>query len=142
MQSIYLDTGRLAGLLIEADIFASRATTAFADTPETLIVSDFAATEFASVVARGTRMNQITESKALTIFDSFDTWLYLYPESVPADPADIQAAAAIIRRLDLNIRAPDAIHLAIARRIGASIVTFDHRMADNAPALGIAVAAV
>jgi predicted nucleic acid-binding protein len=61
---------------------------------------------------------------------------------VPADPADIQAAAAIIRRLDLNIRAPDAIHLAIARRIGASIVTFDHRMADNAPALGIAVAAV
>ncbi len=54
--------------------------------------------------------------------------------------ADIQAATATIRRLDLNIRAPDAINLAIAHRIGASIATFDRRMMENARVLGIATA--
>jgi predicted nucleic acid-binding protein len=41
-----------------------------------------------------------------------------------------------------RIPAPDAIDLAVAQRLGASLVTFDRRMADNARTLGIAAAAV
>jgi predicted nucleic acid-binding protein len=55
--------------------------------------------------------------------------------------ADIQASATIIRQLDINLRAPDAINLAIARHAGASLVTFDLRMAENAVAMGVPVAA-
>jgi predicted nucleic acid-binding protein len=43
-------------------------------------------------------------------------------------------------RLDLTLRTPDAIHIAIARRLDATLVTFDQRMATNARALGMAVA--
>jgi hypothetical protein len=50
--SLYLDTSFLGGLFIEADVFATQATTFFAETSETLVVSDFAAAEFASVIAR------------------------------------------------------------------------------------------
>jgi predicted nucleic acid-binding protein len=54
---------------------------------------------------------------------------------------EIQAATSMIRQLNLNLRAPDAINLAVARRLGASIATFDRGMTQNAGVLGIAVAA-
>ena len=138
--SVYLDTSFLGVPLIEADVFAGRATKYFAETSETLVVSDFTAAELASVVARVTRMNKITEVEARAIFNGFNAWRAKFIDEEDTVSLDIQAATAIIRRLDLNIRAPDAIHLATARRLGASLVTFDHRMADNARTLGLAVA--
>lgn len=140
--SVYLDTSFLGGLFIEADSFANRATRFFAETSETLVVSDFAAAEFTSVIAGVTRMNNISEVAARAIFVGFDAWRTRFTDEEDTVSSDIQAATAIIRRLDLNVRAPDAINLAIARRLGASLATFDRRMADNARALGIAVAAV
>jgi len=106
------------------------------------IVSDFVAAEFASVIARLTRTGRITGDEARATFALFDNWRTQSAEDADAEPADIQTATAIIRRLDLNIRAPDAINLAIARRLGASIATFDQGMVQNAATLGIAVAAV
>jgi len=39
---------------------------------------------------------------------------------------------------ELRLRAPDALHLAIARRLDVSLVTLDRRMAAAAGELGIA----
>jgi predicted nucleic acid-binding protein len=50
------------------------------------------------------------------------------------------AASAILRRLDLNIRIGDALNIAIAMRLDAPLATFDEKMAENARALGAAVA--
>ncbi len=44
-----------------------------------------------------------------------------------------------VRRFDLALRAPDALHLAIARRLDATLVTLDRRRAAAAGELGIAV---
>ncbi|MGD9616467.1 MAG: PIN domain-containing protein [Alphaproteobacteria bacterium] len=55
-------------------------------------------------------------------------------------PADVAAATIFLRRLDLTLRTPDAFHLAIAQRLGATLVTFDRRMAGSAGTLGVAVA--
>jgi hypothetical protein len=55
--------------------------------------------------------------------------------------ADIEAAIRILRRLDVNLRTPDAIHIAIAGRLGSTLVTFDRSMAAGARALGAEVAA-
>jgi uncharacterized protein len=137
--SLYLDTSLLVALFIEADTFHDRATTFFAEIDETLVVSDFAATEFASVVARVTRMNVIKEAEARAIFGGFDTWRVRFTEEEDVVSRDIQAATVIIRRLDINLRAPDAINVAIALRVGASLVTFDHRMADSARTLGLTI---
>jgi hypothetical protein len=51
-----------------------------------------------------------------------------------ARPADIYA-----RRFDLGLRAPDALHLAIARRLDATLVTLDRRLATAARELGVPV---
>jgi hypothetical protein len=50
---VYLDASVLAGLLIESDVFAARAATFFAQNEKILIVSDFAAAEFASRNSHG-----------------------------------------------------------------------------------------
>jgi predicted nucleic acid-binding protein len=52
---------------------------------------------------------------------------------------DVAVATAFLRRLDLTLRAPDAIHIAIAQRVDATLVTFDQGMATAALALGRAV---
>jgi predicted nucleic acid-binding protein len=61
---------------------------------------------------------------------------------VPVTPADLAQATAWIRRLDLTLRAPDAIHIAAAQRLDASLATFDAGMAGAARRLGLAVAPV
>lgn len=52
----------------------------------------------------------------------------------------MKAAEAFVRRLDLTLRAPDALHIAMAQRNGAALVTFDEKMAACAKALGTLVA--
>ena len=44
-----------------------------------------------------------------------------------------------VRRFDLALRAPDALHLAVARRLDATLVTLDRRLTAAARELGIAV---
>jgi uncharacterized protein len=140
--SIYLDASVISGLFIERDALADRARSIVFDDNEVLVVSDFAAAEFASVVARLTRTKQISEAEAREVLDTFDTWRNQLTECEAVDPADIRAAAAMIRRLDLNIRAPGAINLAIAQRLGAAVTTFDRAMVRNAGLLGIAAIAI
>jgi predicted nucleic acid-binding protein len=105
-------------------------------------VSDFAAAEFSSVIARMVRMDLVPADEARAIFNRFDAWLARSAQAAHVAGIDVQTATAVVRRLDLNIHAPDAINLAITQRLGAAVVTFDRRMADNAQALGIAVTVI
>ena len=41
--------------------------------------------------------------------------------------------------LDLPLRTPDALNIAIAQRVGADLLTFDHKMAASARSLGTTV---
>ena len=52
----------------------------------------------------------------------------------------LAVAATYLRPLDLTLVTPDALHIAIARRVDAILVTFDRAMAVAASALGVAVA--
>lgn len=60
-------------------------------------------------------------------------------QRVEINAEDVAAADIYLRRLDLTLLTPDAIHIAIAARIGATLVTFDRAMAASARALGMAV---
>lgn len=44
--------------------------------------------------------------------------------------------------MDTALRAPDAIHLAITLRLGASLATFDRQLAVAATLLGVTVAEI
>jgi uncharacterized protein len=135
----WLDTSVLVGLFVAHDGFAARAQ-ALAETPGfTPVVSDFVSTEFASVIARLTRINSLHLNGAREIFAEFDAWAAACADLAEIASIDVQTAEGFIRRLDLNVRAPDAINLAIASRLGAPIATFDRGMAACATTLGIAL---
>jgi uncharacterized protein len=138
--SVYLDTSVMIALFIDSDPFTERAKACIASNPDSLIVSDFAAAEFASAVARLTRTRRLTTDDATVLFGTFDAWKARTTEMANATTPDIAAAAAVLRRLDLNLRAPDAINIAVADRLGATLATFDDRMAAAARALGVVVA--
>jgi hypothetical protein len=138
--TLYLDTSLIAALFVIDDAFTQRATRFVATDAAVLVVSDFGAAEFASVIARLARGNRLTREAAASLFADFDFWSARAVQRVEATPADVARAAAFIRRLDLNLRTPDALHIAIADRLGVTLATFDVRMAANAAVLGVAVA--
>jgi uncharacterized protein len=79
-----------------------------------LIVSDFAAAEFASAMARRVRTGGITPDEARLAFSTFDAWAARATRREQTKAADVSAAEAFLRRLDLNLRTPDALNIAIA----------------------------
>jgi predicted nucleic acid-binding protein len=104
-----------------------------------LLISDFAAAEVASALRRLVRMARLTGADASARLADFDAWRAAM--SLPADigVSDARLAYIYVRRFDLGLRAPDALHLAIARRLDATLVTLDRRLAAAARELGVAV---
>jgi uncharacterized protein len=86
------------------------------------------------------RTTDITPDIARIVFSTFDAWTSRVTERAEISPADVAAAEAFLRRLDLNLRTPDAVNIAIAQRIGATLVSFDEKMIASARALGTSVA--
>jgi predicted nucleic acid-binding protein len=105
-------------------------------------VSDFAAAEFASAIARRVRMRRLDLEDAREVFADFDAWTARVAVRIETTPADIAAAGAFLRRLDLTLRTADAINIAVADRVGAPLATFDVKMSECARALGAAIAEI
>jgi uncharacterized protein len=136
--SVYLDASVLVALFTN-DPFTARADSFLRANPSVLIVSDFAAAEFSSVIARHVRAKDITKNDARILFSNFDTWTASTTQRALINGADIIAAEVLLRRLDLALRTPDALNIAIAQRMGATLLTFDKKMAAAARAIGAAV---
>lgn len=139
--SIYLDASVLVALFT-TDALSARADAMLLATSAPIIVSDFAAAEFASAVGRKYRSRELLESEARRAFSNFDEWMAVRPQIVDLRPGDLQAAAAFMRRLDLSLRTPDAIHVAMAQRVNAALATLDRRMATDAASIGIPIVQV
>jgi uncharacterized protein len=107
-----------------------------------VVVSDFAAAEFASALARRVRTSELLTERARFAFAAFDGWTLRATQRVELRAADIRAAETFIRGLDLPLRTPDALHIAVAQRLGATLATFDEPMKKSATALGVPVAAL
>ncbi len=135
----YLDTSVIIPLLT-LDAHTFRARQFLIDIEPILWISDFAAAEFASVIARRVRTGIITERDARQIFQTFDTWVANHAQRIDLEPGDAALAQSYIRRLDLTLLAPDALHIALAHRAGATLLTFDNKMAASALALGLKIA--
>jgi predicted nucleic acid-binding protein len=104
-----------------------------------LLVSDFAIAEFSSGVARRARTGDIKESDATVVFANFDAWIADAASRENLTAGDLANATALVRRVDLGLRAPDAINIAITQRCGAHLLTFDAKMVRSARILGVTV---
>jgi predicted nucleic acid-binding protein len=102
-------------------------------------VSDFAAAEVASVVSRMVRTHLIAAETAVDRLLDFDTWRTIRTGTINLDPSDARLANTYVRRFDLMLKAPDALHAAICRRLDLTLVTLDRRLATAARELGVNV---
>jgi uncharacterized protein len=137
----YLDPSVVLPTLVKEP--ASATVDAFMSTVEQeLLVSDFAAAEVASALSRLVRMGRLQANDGAACLTDFDVWRAAMTTVAEIHASDVRVAGVYVRRFDLGLRAPDALHLAIARRLDATLVTLDRRLASAAREMGIVVVEV
>ena len=135
--SVYFDASVLVPLQVqEASTKIVRRYAVEAD--GSIFVSSLAAGEFASALSRLVRMNLLTDGDANNRFSLFDMWLSS-TTSVLIDNADIARATALVRRFELKLLMPDAIHIALCVRHQLVMVTLDKLLAEAAGVLWVEV---
>jgi uncharacterized protein len=137
--SLYFDASVLVALFV-IDPFNTRVEAFLSANRNLCLISDFGAAEFSSAIARRVRMRDLTRSDGRLAFANFDAWAARSASRQETTTADIEAPDMILRSLEVSLRTPDALHVAIARRSGATLVTFDRQMEAGARALGLTVA--
>jgi predicted nucleic acid-binding protein len=137
---VYLDTSIIIPLLVQ-DAWSARADAWVLRALPDIVLSDYASAEFASALARRVRTKEISSAEARAAFVTLDEWAARVSERIEIRTADVRTAESFLRRLDLTLRAPDAIHIALAQRARAALATFDEKMAAAAGALRVELAA-
>ncbi len=136
--SVYLDASVLIPIVVREP--NSDVVDAFlAGTTEAIYVSEFAIAEVASGLSRLVRTRILDSDDASTRLSHFDTWRTAETVSIDIESADVRSAGMIVRRFELKLRTPDALHVAVCRRLGASLVTLDNGLAIAARALNLPV---
>jgi len=136
---LYLDASFIVALLT-SEPASHRVDRFIQSNPGVLLTSNFAAAEFASAISRLVRMREIPIEEGRIILSAFDRWAQTAAIEIEISAADIALSTSFLRRLDLPLRTPDAIHIAAALRLEAGLATLDRRTAANARALGLEVA--
>ena len=135
---LYVDTSVLVSALThEADTVRSQDWLARQDV-QSLAISDWTEAEFSSALSIKLRAGALSPEHRAASSAAF---LRLAAESLrvlPVDRPDFRLAARYADQSELNLRAGDALHLAICANRGARLCTLDRRMAEAATRLGLA----
>jgi predicted nucleic acid-binding protein len=135
----YLDASVLVSILLDEPQSASVIETLAVRTDAELVVSDLAAAEVSSAVSLRVRRGEDTAATGAARLKLFDQWRSDLTRPTEVLPEDIRTAEQIVRMFDLGLRAPDAIHAAVTRRLGGCLFTLDQPLARAAIALNIAL---
>ena len=136
--SVYADTSFLVSLLTQ-DIHTERAR-AIVSRGLTFRYSVWCRAEFCGAIhARARAMKAADAAIFLAAIDILDAWAERAGPVTPMHVDDFSRAEQLTRRRELKLRAPDALHLAVALRHRLELVTFDDGMASAAVALGMTV---
>ena len=137
MSGAYLDASAIIPLLIE-ELGSAAVDRFLAAVAQPLIVSEFAAAEVASAFSRLIRTQALEGPQdAASRLADFDSWRASSAGDIDLLASDIRLARIFVRRFDLMLRAPDAIHAAVCQRADLLLVTMDRRLAAAAQDLGV-----
>lgn len=136
---VYVDTSALVPMF-----FHEAKTRAVLDwieaSGERLAISDWSVTEFASATAMKVRSGQVSPDLARQAYARFVAFSESRLLVAAPGRAEFRRAAALAGDASLELRAGDALHLAIAEAAGASaFLVLDRALAAAAGAIGLKV---
>lgn len=133
---IYFDTSLLVAALA-SEAATPRAQEAINEAT-TIAVSEWSLTEFAAAFSIKLRMRTVSETDRATARRRLQRYIAQNFELLPVNGSHFRQATAFADDHQSNLRAGDALHLAIAAEIGATVWTLDQRMAAAGPLVGVA----
>ena len=135
---IYCDTSLLVAVFAgEAGAPVVRAWLS-AQTPDSLVISAWTDTEFASAIALKRLIGEFDEPAMHRILAAWRSTRESFHTTMVRHEYFHDAADLIIRP-GVNLRAPDALHLAIARANGFRLATLDRGLTEAAQIVGVGV---
>ena len=135
---IYLHTSFLTPLFREEATTAKVAKFLSRQSPGTLAVSTWASVEFASLISRDVRMGAITASQGRKLIAEFASMMATSLVIWIPNARAFDLAREYVAQFATQLRAPDALHLAVAHINGAaSVATLDNGMLAAAKKLKI-----
>jgi uncharacterized protein len=136
---LYVDTSVIVSALTnEADTAHAQVWLAKQETSE-LTIGDWTTTEFASALSLKLRIGALGADDRAATLSAFTRLCAESFRTLPVERDDFRAAARFADQSELNLRAGDALHLAICANRGASLCTLDRRLAEAATRVGVPV---
>ena len=133
---IYLDTSVLGAIFFREPGAANLVTILESQRKAKLMISAWTLTEMASIGGIKQRTGAIDAETRQQAIANFQRFASMHLGTVEVDPADFRTAAVLIES-PVALRAGDALHLAVARRLGARIASLDHRLCAAIKLLGL-----
>ena len=99
--------------------------------------SDWGLTESASALGIKCRRGELDAEAAVKAFAALAAFARECCELISCACRHQAEAQAMLGRFDLNLRAGDALHLALCKQARATLVTYDALLLASAKALGI-----
>jgi uncharacterized protein len=138
----YLDTSAIVAALTEEG--ATKRMRAWLEhhAESALAISDWTLAEVPSALSLKVRTGVLPIEERNEVLSFWRGALLPTFARLNVTPADFEMAGSFAERHDLNLRASDALHIAVAYAASAALVTLDKRMALAAVACGVVVEAV
>ena len=138
---IYLDTSVLGSLFFREPTADAVILTLRTVSRTTHVISAWTLTEMASVGAIKVRTGVASEDERADALSTFQRFASAKFKTVEVEPSDFRSAAILIDQASA-LRGGDALHLAISKRIGATMVTLDRRLESCAKSHGVKVLSI
>ena len=136
--SFYLDTSAIISALIREGRTDSVHSWLASQDPDALMISDWVVSEISAALSLKLRTREIDPPLRAAALASFQKQFADRLLVAPVTPSHFRTAARFCDQHGLELRAADALHLAVSADYGATLVTLDRILADSGAPLGVA----